>query len=96
VKHITDIPHNPTGQSVVERTHGTIKQVLNQQRGGTETMSPTERLCKALYVINFLNCSFSEPTPPVLWHFSNLARAKLDEKPPVLIKDLETQQISGP
>ncbi|NXT98567.1 POK19 protein, partial [Buphagus erythrorhynchus] len=23
VKHITGIPHNPTGQSVLEKTHGT-------------------------------------------------------------------------
>ncbi|NXD99930.1 IGEB protein, partial [Chaetorhynchus papuensis] len=96
VKHSTGIPHCPTGQSVVERAHGTIKRVLDQQRGGTETSSPIERLCKALFTINFLNCSSTEPSPPVFRHFSNSARAKLDEKPPVLIKDPESQQILGP
>lgn len=30
VKHSTGIPHSPTGQSVVERAHGTIKWVLDQ------------------------------------------------------------------
>lgn len=61
---------------------------------GQETMSPIERLCKALYEINVLNCSFSEPAPPVLRHFSNLARAKLDEKLSVLIKQTIDQQFS--
>ncbi|NWI35929.1 POK6 protein, partial [Picathartes gymnocephalus] len=96
VKHTTGIPHSPTGQSVVERAHRTLKEVLDQQRGGTETSSPIERLCKALYTTDFLNGSFTELTPPVLQHFSNLTRAKLEEKPPVLIKDPETHQISGP
>lgn len=74
VKHVTGIPHSPTGQSIVERTHSTIKRVLHQQRGGTETSTPVERLCKALFTINFLNRSFIEPTPPVIRHFSNSAR----------------------
>ncbi|NXB24132.1 PO113 protein, partial [Rhagologus leucostigma] len=95
VKHGTGIPPSPMGQAIVERAHGTIKRVLNQQRGGTETSSPIERLCKADFTINFLNSSFTEPTPPVCRHFSNLARAKL-ENLPVLIKDPESQQVSGP
>ncbi|NXK68756.1 IGEB protein, partial [Sylvietta virens] len=96
IQHHTGIPHSPTGQSVVERTHQTLKKVLLQQRGGAETIPPVERLCKALFVLNFLNCSATEPNPPVIRHFSNSARAKLEEKPPVLIKDPETHQIRGP
>lgn len=96
VKHSTGIPHLPTGQSVVERTHQNIKRVLHQQWGGKETLPPVESLCKALCVINFLNCSNSERNPPVTRHFSNSAQAKLEVKPPVLIKDPETHQISGP
>lgn len=65
VKHTMGISHSPSGQSIVERTHQTLKGVLDQQWRGTETIPPTERLCKALYVINFLNCSSSEPDPPV-------------------------------
>ncbi|NXO19071.1 IGEB protein, partial [Oriolus oriolus] len=96
VKHSTGIPHSPTGQAIVERAHGTIKWVLDQQRGGAETSSPIERLCKALFTINFFNSSFTQPLAPIFRHFSNSTRAKLNEKLPMLIKDPETQQISGP
>ncbi|NXC59545.1 POK19 protein, partial [Aleadryas rufinucha] len=96
VAHTTGIPHAPTGQSIVERTHQTLKRVLEQQRGGAEINSPMIRLCKALFTINFLNSSFKEPDPPVLRHFANTKQAKLKETPPVLIKDPETHQIQGP
>ncbi|NWU21778.1 IGEB protein, partial [Dyaphorophyia castanea] len=96
VKHSTGIPHSPTEHSIVKRAHSTIKHILNQQQGETETCSPIERLCKALFTINFLNSSFMEPNPPVFRHFSNLTRAKLNEKLPVLIKDPESWQIPGP
>ncbi|XP_014106443.1 PREDICTED: endogenous retrovirus group K member 19 Pol protein-like [Pseudopodoces humilis] len=96
VKHTTGIPHSPTGQSIVERTHQNLKRVLDHQRGGTEIIPPIERLCKALYVMNFLNCSSTEPDPHVIQHFSNSTHAKLTEKPPVLIKDPESQLTSGP
>ncbi|XP_014108301.1 PREDICTED: endogenous retrovirus group K member 18 Pol protein-like [Pseudopodoces humilis] len=96
VKHTTGIPHSPTGQSIVERTHQNLKRVLDHQWGGTEIIPPIERLCKALYVMNFLNCSPTEPDPPVIRHFSNSTHAKLTEKPPVLIKDPESQLTSGP
>ncbi|NXB23379.1 IGEB protein, partial [Rhagologus leucostigma] len=94
--HTTGIPHSPTGQSIVERAHQTIKRVLDQQRGGSEVNSSIVRLCKALFTINFLNNSFSEPTPPIFRHFSNLTQAKLKEQLPVLVKDPESRQILGP
>ncbi|XP_014118271.1 PREDICTED: uncharacterized protein LOC106628956 [Pseudopodoces humilis] len=37
-----------------------------------------------------------EPDPPVIRHFSNSTHAKLNEKPPVLIKDPESQQTLEP
>lgn len=64
VKHTTGIPHSPMGQSIVERAHCTLRGVLDLQLRGVETLLNVERLCKALYVINFLNNSFTEPTPP--------------------------------
>ena len=71
IEHTRGIPENPTGQSIVERTHQTLRRVLNQQHRDTEILSSVERLCKALYVINFLNCSVSKPDPPILRHFAN-------------------------
>ncbi|NXQ28946.1 IGEB protein, partial [Alaudala cheleensis] len=97
VEHITGIPHSPTGQSIMERAHQTLERVLDQQRGGAEVSPPVERLCKALFVLNFLNCSAQEQDPPpVIRHFSNSAQAKLEEKPPVLVKDPESLQLRGP
>ncbi|TRZ06690.1 hypothetical protein HGM15179_020417, partial [Zosterops borbonicus] len=54
----TGIPYSPTGQAVVERAHQTLKQVLARQSSSTVWMSPQQKLCKALFTINFLNCSF--------------------------------------
>ncbi|RMC16747.1 hypothetical protein DUI87_06341 [Hirundo rustica rustica] len=73
IEHNKWILYSPTSQSVIERTHQTLKRVLHKQRGGTETLPPVERLCKALDVIDFLNCSSTEPNAPVIKHFSNLA-----------------------
>ncbi|XP_017588157.1 PREDICTED: endogenous retrovirus group K member 19 Pol protein-like [Corvus brachyrhynchos] len=96
IKHNTGIPYSPTGQSIVERAHQTIKRVIDQQQGGAEINSPVERLCKALSTINFLNSSFSELTPSVVRHFTNSSQAKLKDHPPVLIKDPESHQVLGP
>ncbi|TRZ06538.1 hypothetical protein HGM15179_020569 [Zosterops borbonicus] len=54
----TGIPHSPTGQAVVECAHQTLKQVLARQSSSTVWMSPQQKLCKAMFTINFLNCSF--------------------------------------
>ncbi|NWX38858.1 POK11 protein, partial [Steatornis caripensis] len=34
IRHVTGIPHSPTGQTIVERTHRTLKQYLVKQKGG--------------------------------------------------------------
>lgn len=96
IHHNTAIPYNPTGQSIVERAHREIKRVLEQHQTNSITQSPIERLCKALYVINFMNNSSREPNPPIIRHFSNNTQAHLREKHPVLINDPETKHIQGP
>ena len=40
IKHITGIPHNPTGQAVVERSHCTLKEMLYKHE--KETRKPRE------------------------------------------------------
>ncbi len=34
IEHVTGIPHNPTGQAIIERAHGTLKNTLLKQEGG--------------------------------------------------------------
>lgn len=55
VKHLTGIPHSPTGQAIVERTRSTLKAMLLKQKGGMEKAPAAERLAKSTYVLNFLN-----------------------------------------
>ncbi|RMC14893.1 hypothetical protein DUI87_07070 [Hirundo rustica rustica] len=66
VEHKNGIPHSPTGQAVVERTHRDIKRVLHQQQQVLKTEPPSIRLARALFTINFLNCSFEGLNPPVV------------------------------
>ncbi|OWK60867.1 Endogenous retrovirus group K member 6 Pol protein [Lonchura striata] len=96
VNHQTGIAHSPTGQAVIERTHQTLKKVLLRQWGDIQAMSPQMRLCKALFTINFLNCSFDRPEPPVLCHFKQHQQLRPKERPPVLIRDPDSGEIQGP
>ncbi|RMC20445.1 hypothetical protein DUI87_01295 [Hirundo rustica rustica] len=96
VHHTFGIPHSPTGQAIIERTHHTLKSILDRQKRGEADATPYMHLNKALYVLNFLNGSFAEPTPPIIRHFSNSTRAKLKENPLVLVRNPETGQIEGP
>uniref|UniRef100_A0A674GKQ4 Uncharacterized protein n=1 Tax=Taeniopygia guttata TaxID=59729 RepID=A0A674GKQ4_TAEGU len=96
VEHKTGIAHSPTGQAVVERAHQTLKQVLKKQNSSAPWMSPREKLCKAMFTINFLNCSFENMSPPVVRHFNSGKQFKLSQHPPVLIRDPETWETKGP
>ncbi|NWU22734.1 POK6 protein, partial [Dyaphorophyia castanea] len=96
IEHLTGIPHSPTGQSIVERKHQTLKKIIEQQKGGRDTDPPVMQLSKALFTLNFLNCSYEEPEPPIVRHFANSTREKLKERPEVLMKDPDTMQTRGP
>ncbi|RMC20755.1 hypothetical protein DUI87_01607 [Hirundo rustica rustica] len=69
VGHKTGIPHSPTGQAVVERTHREIKRVLNQQQPVLKTETPQTRLARALFTLNFLNSTFEFLNPLIVHHF---------------------------
>ena len=76
ITHITGTPHSPTGQSLIERSHQSLKRLLQQQKGGMGTATPEERLKKALCVFSFLNCSLIDNNPPIVGHFN--ANASLE------------------
>ncbi|RMC01175.1 hypothetical protein DUI87_22266 [Hirundo rustica rustica] len=96
VEHKTGIPHSPTGQAVVERTHKDIKRVLHQQQRVLKTEPPSIRLARALFTINFLNCSFEGLNPPVVRHFGANPQFDKKERPPIMVKDPETGRTEGP
>jgi len=47
IRRTTGIPHSPAGQAIVERAHGTLKALLQKQKG-EEMSSPAEHVAKAL------------------------------------------------
>ncbi|XP_014112674.1 PREDICTED: endogenous retrovirus group K member 18 Pol protein-like [Pseudopodoces humilis] len=96
VQHKKGIPHSPTGQAIVERAHQSLKRVLTHQRETMKGCTPQDRLCKALFTINFLNCSDNDLNPPVARHFMSASNYQLQHRPPVLVRDPETQKIMGP
>lgn len=64
--HRTGIPYFPAGQDVIEQTHQSLRRVLGQQQCNT-TANPSQiKLCKALFTINFFDCSFEQLNPPVV------------------------------
>ncbi|NXM19113.1 POK6 protein, partial [Ploceus nigricollis] len=90
VEHKTGIPYSPTGQAVVERTHQSLKRVLEHQHEAIKMESPQNRIAKALFTLNFLNCSFDDPNPPIVRHFLQNQQTTVKERPPVMVKDPET------
>ena len=67
IRHITGIPHSPTGQAIVERAHQTLKVLLQKQNGG-EVLAAAEPFAKAVYVLKYLRLTGDREEPPVIIH----------------------------
>ncbi|RMC22175.1 hypothetical protein DUI87_03048 [Hirundo rustica rustica] len=83
-------------QAMVERTHGTIKRVLHQQQRVLKTESPSVRLARALFTINFLNCSYEGLNPPIVRHFGVSSLFRVKERPQVMVRDPGSGGTEGP
>lgn len=96
IEHRTGIPYSPTGQAVIERTHQNLKRVLSHLTPAGKMESPQVQLSRALYTLNFLNCSFDNLNPAIVRHFGGHGDLRLKERPPVLVRDPETWRQEGP
>lgn len=97
ITHVTGIPHSPTGQGIVEHAHGTLKHVLQKQKGGMMGEGLEARLNKATYVLNFLQVTDDVQQPPMLHHFGSLTSISgVTPRVKVQIQDLQTGQWSAP
>ncbi|RMC05551.1 hypothetical protein DUI87_18747 [Hirundo rustica rustica] len=83
-------------QAMVERTHGTIKRVLHQQQRVLKTESPSVRLARALFTIDFLNCSYEGLNPPIVRHFGASSLFGVKERPQVMVRDPGSGGTEGP
>ncbi|XP_063037650.1 uncharacterized protein LOC134432690 [Melospiza melodia melodia] len=81
---------------MVERAYQSLKKILDWQQVAVKVETPHIRLSRALYTLNFLNCSFDNPNPPVVQHFGSHQQLQPKARPPVLIKDPETWRTEGP
>ena len=98
ITHVTGIPHSPTGQAIIERTHQTLKQLLIKQKEGEEGLVPQARIHKAVYVMNFLRLVGDAEDPPAVIHSQALGSGHQDLGKGVLVqyKDLESGVWKGP
>ncbi|XP_017592698.1 PREDICTED: endogenous retrovirus group K member 25 Pol protein-like [Corvus brachyrhynchos] len=98
VDHTLGIPYSPTGQAIVEHAHGTLKCVLEKQKGGMHGENPQSRLEKALYTINHLTVPLNSNNPVILNHFLSLQSAGETHLPraKVWVRDLLTEKWEGP
>ena len=71
VKHVTGIPHSPTGQAMIERAHRTIKEYLMKQKQ-EEEIDPVVRLSRVLFTLNFLSLVGDAELAPVIIHHSQI------------------------
>ncbi|RMC18019.1 hypothetical protein DUI87_04897 [Hirundo rustica rustica] len=69
VEQKTGILHSLTDQAVAEKTHWEIKRVLDKQQQVLKPESPSIQLARALFTINFLNCSYEVLNPLIIRHF---------------------------
>ncbi|RMB89001.1 hypothetical protein DUI87_34650 [Hirundo rustica rustica] len=96
VEHKTGIPYSPAGQATVERIHQNLKRVLNQQHRSLKLETPQIQLFRALFTLNFLNCTFFENlNPAIVHHFGENCQLQLKAKPPVMVKGSSNQGNRG-
>ncbi|XP_017667885.1 PREDICTED: endogenous retrovirus group K member 18 Pol protein-like [Lepidothrix coronata] len=100
VHHTTGIPHNPTGQGIVERAHQNIKNLLKKQKRGSIGLSPQEKLDKVMYVLNFLNMLEEAEThtnrSPADRHFKSDSISSTTVRVKVMYRDPLTETWTGP
>lgn len=78
------------GQAIIERSHGTLKCMLEKQKQGMCGETPQSEVTKALYTLNHLTVPANSQNPVILNHFL-LLQSPSDvhsPKPKVLIKNL--------
>lgn len=89
----TGIPYNPQGQAIIERTHRTIKDLLQRQKNHHMPPDPQLALTEVLFTINFLTFD-SQGISPAYKHWGSFPSQT--PAPMVRWKDPLTGEWKGP
>ncbi|NWX09350.1 POK25 protein, partial [Caloenas nicobarica] len=84
IKHVTGIPHSPTGQAIIERTHQMIKGYLTKQKG--EELDCQSQLSKVLFTLNYLCLTGDHEEPPVIIHHHQIKLGRTNTLPELLVR----------
>lgn len=96
IRHITGIPHSPTGHGIIERAHSTLKALLHKQKGGIP-LPPAEQVAKVIYVLNFLRLTGNRTEPPIIMHYNAFASGCVKvNSAKVVYRDLHSGEWKGP
>ncbi|NXX98620.1 POK19 protein, partial [Centropus bengalensis] len=97
VKHVTGIPHSPTGQAIVERAHRVLKEYLIKQKE-KDNLDPIQRLNKVLFTINYLCLTEGREEPPVVIHHATVKAGRPQSLPGLMVyyKNPKTGIWEGP
>ncbi|RMC16945.1 hypothetical protein DUI87_06200 [Hirundo rustica rustica] len=100
---ISAMPGQPTMAEILEACSKAfaslgVPQEIKTDNGPTYIGKVLDKFLKRWGVHHTFGIPHSptEPTPPIIRHFSNSTRAKLKENPLVLVRNPETGQIEGP
>ena len=63
VTHLTALPYNPQGQSILKHAHHTHKSYLIKQKGGIKAMMPKMALSLIIFTFNFLKLDNAGRSP---------------------------------
>ncbi|NWT09875.1 POK18 protein, partial [Vireo altiloquus] len=97
VRHITGVPHSPTGQAIGERANRTLEEYLEKQKQ-SEDLDVAKWLNRVLFTLNYPSLTEGREETPVSIH-----HATIKENTPQAIlglqvyhKNMKTGEWEGP
>ncbi|NWT16387.1 POK19 protein, partial [Vireo altiloquus] len=97
VRHVTGIPHSPTGQAIVERANCTLKEYLEKQKQ-SEDLDVAKWLNRVLFSLNSLSLTEGREEPPICIHHAIIKENRPQTIPGLQVyhRNKKTREWEGP